>query len=77
MNKYECSGYSAIRLVKTKRHFRIQICEHLCIFYIVGKVKFLRKGLVQVTDTKIFKITENWKIVRNFILLLQTFMIHL
>lgn len=77
MYKYECSGYSAIRQVKTKRHFRIEICEHLCIFFIVGNVKFLHKGLVQVIDTKIFKITENWRVVRNFILLLQTFMIHL
>ena len=75
-NKYECTGCSAIRQDKTKRHFRIEICESLCIFYLVGKAKFLHKGLMQIIDNKIFKITENWRIVRNFILPLKTFMIH-
>ena len=34
--KYKCGGYNAA-YDKTKRHFKVQICEHLSISHLTGK----------------------------------------
>ena len=35
--KYKCGGSNAIYCGKTKRHFKVQICEHSGISHLTGK----------------------------------------
>ena len=36
-HKYKCGGCNAIYYGKTKRHFKVRICEHLGISYLTEK----------------------------------------
>ena len=35
--KYKCGGWNATYYGKTKRHFKVRICEHLGISHLTGE----------------------------------------
>ena len=42
--RFECSGCNATYYGKTKRHFKVRMCEHLGISHLTGKRKTLHPG---------------------------------
>ena len=49
--KYRCGGYSATHYEKTKRHFKVRICQHLGISHLSGeKVKIDNKKLTTIQE---------------------------
>ena len=50
--KYKCGGYNATYYGKTKRHFKVRICEHLGISHITGeRVKIDNNNLGRSKNT--------------------------
>ena len=37
VDKYKCGGCNATYYDKTKRHFKVRICEHLGVSHLTGK----------------------------------------
>ena len=50
--KYKCGGCNASYYGKTKRHFKVQICEHLGISHLTGKK-------VKIDNNKLTAIQEH------------------
>ena len=50
--KYKCGGCNATYYGKTKRHFKVRICEHLDISHISGKK-------VKIDNNKVTAIQEH------------------
>ena len=50
--KYKCGGCNATYYGKTKRHFKVRICEHLGISHITGKK-------VKIDSNKLMAIQEH------------------
>ena len=49
--RYKCDGHIAIYYGKTKRHFKVQICEHLGILHLTGtKVKINNIKLMVIQE---------------------------
>ena len=50
--QYKCGGYNATYYGKTKRHFKVRICEHLNISHLTGKK-------VKIDNNKLTAIQEH------------------
>ena len=50
--QYKCGGYNAIYYGKTKRHFKVRICEHL-------SVSHLSEKKVKIDNNKLTAILEH------------------
>ena len=49
--KYKCGGFNATYYGKTKRHFKVQICEHLRLSHLTGKkVKIDKNKLTAIQE---------------------------
>ena len=49
--QYKCGGCNATYYGKTKRHFKLRICEHLDISHLIGKkVKIDTKKLTAIQE---------------------------